>query len=138
MPAVTYLFFNGNCAAAMRTYERIFGGKLDLMTVGQSPESSAMPAASPDHILHAHLEWPGGTLMASDDPTAMHGGMSGFGVALTLETAEETRRIFDQLAAGGEVRMPLGKTFFSESFGMVIDRFGVLWLLQTDTPADGH
>jgi len=126
-----YLFFNGNCADAMRFYERTFGAKVDMMmTYGQAPDPQQCPAGSSDRIMHAHLTLQGSTLMASDTPKGQeNAGMSGFGLSMNYPTVDEAKGVFDALADGGKVMMPLGKTFWSESFGMLTDRYGVNWMI---------
>lgn len=126
-----YLNFDGTCAEAMRFYASILGGKLDLMTNGQSPMADQIPADAADRILHANLAFEGGVLMASDSmPGQSYQGMKGFGLALTYPTVAEAQRVFDALAEGGRVDMPLGKTFWAEAFGMLVDRFGTPWLIN--------
>lgn len=128
----SYLFFNGNCAEAMRFYERTLGGKIDMiMNYGQSPQPEQCPAGSQDRVMHAHMVVDGRALMASDTPKGQeNAGMSGFALSLNYPTAAEARRVFDTLADGGKVTMPLGKTFWSESFGMLTDRFGTAWMVS--------
>lgn len=127
-----YLFFNGNCAEAMRFYEQVFGAKVDMMmTYGQSPEPQHCPPGSQDRVMHAHMTLQDRTLMASDTPKGQeHPGMSGFAVSVNYPAVDEARRVFDALAGGGKVMMPLGKTFWSEAFGMLTDRFGVNWMVS--------
>ena len=133
MPALdSYLFFNGNCAEAMRFYERTLGGKIDMMmTYGQSPEPEHCPAGSQDRIMHAHLAIDGRALMASDTPKGQESaGMSGFALSLNYPGVEDARRVFAALAEGGKVTMPLGKTFWAQAFGMLTDRFGTSWMVS--------
>ena len=137
MPAIdSYLFFDGQCAEAMRFYERTLGGKLQaMMKYSDSPEPADEACAGgsrpePDRIMHAALDIDGRLLMASDSPTsAQHRPMAGFGLSLHYPTAAEARRAFDALAAGGSVMMPMRKTFFAEAFGMLTDRFGTPWMV---------
>lgn len=132
MPVLdSYLFFNGNCAQAMRFYERTLGAKLEMiMTYGQSPQPEHCPAGSEDRIMHARLVVDGRALMASDTPAGQpNPGMSGFALSLNYPTAAEARRVFDALADGGQVQMPMGKTFWAEAFGMLADRFGTPWMV---------
>ena len=132
MPVLdSYLFFNGNCAEAMRFYERTLGAKLQMMmTYGESPQPEHCPAGSKDRIMHANLVIDGRNLMASDTPAGEPDpGMNGFALSLSYPTAEEARRVFDALAAGGKVTMPMSKTFWAESFGMLADRFGTPWMV---------
>ena len=127
----TYLFFDGNCADAMRFYERTLGGKLQLMTHGQSPMAAQTPPGSANRIMHARLELDGRLLMASDSmvgqPTQ---GMKGFSLSLIYPTVAEAQRMFAALAEGGQVTMPIAKTFWAEAFGMLVDRFGTPWMVN--------
>jgi PhnB protein len=134
MPVLdSYLFFDGRCAEAMRFYERTLGGKLGpVMTYGDSPEPEHCPAGAKDLVMHTALELDGRLLMASDVPPGMGGGakpMAGFALSLNYPTAAEARRIFDLLANGGSVTMPMTKTFWAESFGMLTDKFGTPWMV---------
>ncbi len=130
----TYLFFNGNCAEAMRFYERTLGGTLKMLQSKEAPDGGAMYAGGGDLIMHSRLDAPGAVLMASDwlapDP---YPGMSGFSVALYVPDAKEAKRLFDALVDGGQVSMPFQKTFFSEGFGMLVDRFGTPWMVMTES-----
>ena len=127
----TYLFFDGNCADAMRFYERTLGGKLSLMTHAESPMAAETPPGSADRIMHARLDFDGGMVMASDWMAGQpYGGMKGFSLSLIYPTAAEARRMFDTLAQGGQVTMPMDKTFWAEAFGMLVDRFGTPWMVN--------
>ena len=126
-----YLFFDGTCADAMRFYERTLGGKLTLMTHAESPMAAQTPPGSADRIMHARLDFDGGMLMASDWMAGQpYGGMKGFSLSLIYPTAAEARRMFDTLAQGGQVTMPMDKTFWAEAFGMLVDRFGTPWMVN--------
>ena len=128
-----YLMFDGTCAEAMKFYERVIGGKLEAMLkYSEMPEPCAdMPAGSADRIAHACLVSDGAMLMASDTmPGQPYEGMKNFGVTLTFPTPDAARDVFDALAEGGQVTMPLGKTFWAEAFGMLTDRFGAHWLVN--------
>jgi PhnB protein len=127
----SYLFFDGNCADAMRFYERTLGGKITMsMTHAQSPMGAQASAGNANRIIHASLDIDGGTLMASDTMAGeTYHGMKNFALSLVYPTAAEAKRIFDALGEGGKVTMPLAKTFFAESFGMLVDRFGTPWMV---------
>lgn len=132
MPVLdNYLFFNGNCAPAMRFYESTLGARLEMMmTYGESPDPDHCPPGSKDRIMHASLSVDGRSLMASDVPADQADkGMNGFALSLNYSSADEARRIFDALAAGGKVIMPMGKTFWAETFGMLTDKFGTPWMV---------
>ncbi|HEV8432168.1 MAG TPA: VOC family protein [Thermoanaerobaculia bacterium] len=128
-----YIFFKGNCAEAMRFYEKTLGGKLRLLTGKDMPESNVPPQMA-DAIMHGRLDLDnGGFFMASDwmspDP---YPGMSGFRVSLSYPTVAEANRIFDALADGGSVQLPFQKTFWSPGFGMLTDRFGTPWMVGSE------
>jgi PhnB protein len=127
-----YLIFNGNCAEAMRFYERTLGGKLEvMMTHAESPMAGQTPPGSADRIMHARLVIDGRILMASDSMVGQpYEGMKGFSLSLIYPKAADAKRAFDALAAGGKVTMPLQKTFWAEAFGMLVDRFGTPWMVN--------
>jgi PhnB protein len=132
MPVLdSYLFFDGNCAEAMRFYERTLGGKVEMsMTYGQAPDPAQCPPGSQDRIMHTSMMIDGRRLMASDTPSGQPAqGMSGFALSLSYPSAEEARRVFDALCEGGKTMMPFGKTFWAEGFGMLTDRFGTPWMV---------
>ena len=127
----TYLTFNGNCADAMRFYQRTLGGKLDLMTHAQSPMAAQTPPGSENRIMHARLALDGRLLMASDSMVGHpYEGMKGFSLSLIYPTVVEATRVFNALADGGKVIMPLDKTFWAKAFGMLVDRFGTPWMVN--------
>jgi PhnB protein len=126
-----YLFFDGNCADAMRFYERTLGGKLFLMTHGESPVAAQTAPGSADRILHARLDLDGHMLMASDSMVGHpYDGIKGVSLSLVYPTVAEAQRVFDALAAGGKITMSMQKTFWVEAFGMLVDRFGTPWMLN--------
>jgi PhnB protein len=129
-----YLFFNGNCREAFTRYQEIFGGELFMMKMSDAPADEALPADQGDLIIHAALKLGGDLLMASDDPTGEVGLIEGIQVSYSSADAGEVTRVFDALAEGGKVTQPLTKTFFSEAFGMCVDRFGTPWMLTAEAP----
>jgi len=133
----TYIFFTDQCAQAMRFYEKALGGKIEMMmTQAEAPPSAGVPPGSPDRILHASLKLGDRILMASDSmPGEQDHGMHGFALSLSYPTPAEGKKIFDALAVGGKVTMPMGPTFWVESFGMLVDRFGTSWMINAGKPA---
>jgi PhnB protein len=131
----TYLIFNGNCGEAMRFYEKTIGGKLEkMMTAADMPPQENSPPGDPTKIVHACLDSGGRKLMASDSMGGQPAEpMSGFFVAIGYPGVDEARKVFDALAEGGQVRMSMGKTFWIEIFGMVVDRFGTPWMVSGGT-----
>jgi PhnB protein len=130
-----YLFLNGNCAEAMRFYERTLGGKIEMMmSAGESPMANQMPPGGADMVMHARLSTPGGVLMASDWMSDQpYEGKKGYSLSLTYSTPDECKRIYDSLAEGGKPHMPLQKTFWSDAFGMLVDRFGTPWMINCES-----
>jgi PhnB protein len=132
----TYLSFDGSTAEAMRFYEDALGAKLDiLLKFGDMPDARQIPPGSADKVMHAQLSFKdGGVLMASDRVAGLpYDGMKGFSVALSYESVDEARRVFDALADGGKVIMQLQPSFFAKTFGMLIDRFGTPWTISGGT-----
>ena len=126
-----YLIFDGTCAEAMRFYERTLGGKLTLMTHAESPIAAQTPPGSANRIMHARLDLDGRLLMASDSMVGQpYEGMKGFSLSLMYPAVADAKRVFDALADGGKVTMPLQKTFWAEAFGMLVDRFGTPWMVN--------
>lgn len=131
-----YLFFNGRCDEAIQFYQRTLGAQVQmLMRNRESPEPHApgmLPPGSEDKVMHATLTLGNSILMLSDGRCSGQPEFKGFSLSIGVPTAAEADRIFTALGEGGSVQMPLGKTFWSECFGMVTDRFGVLWMVGLD------
>lgn len=126
-----YLFLYGRCAEALEFYKGVFGGSYEAMRVGDSPVSGEMPPGSENRIMHASFTSGEISFLCSDgreektvDPDA--GNIS---LALSFEDETRGRKIFDGLAAGGEVRMPIEPAFWGGKFGMVVDKFGTEWMM---------
>lgn len=129
-----YLFFSGNCAEAFERYHEIFGGEVQILRHGELPEGAEpMPGAEPHHVMHAALMVDGDVLLGSDDPTGDGGPKVGLAVSWSGADDAATKATFDQLADGGQVQMPLGPTFWTSSFGVCVDRFGISWMVGTQS-----
>jgi PhnB protein len=128
-----YLFFSGTCRQAFTRYHEIFGGQLDLMPMSDMPDADQpVPPEQSNLIMHAALSFGDNLLMASDDPTG-DGAVKGAAVSYTVGDVAEAERVFDALADGGEVTMPLSETFWAPKFGMCVDRFGTPWMVNVET-----
>jgi len=129
--AIAYLAFNGNCADAMRYYERALGGKLEvLMSGAESPMAAQIPPEFAQRILHARLALPGGGMLYAGDAPA-HLPYEGIkGVSITLDYASTAERVFATLAEGGQVTMPMQGAFWAKRWGMLIDKFGTPWIVN--------
>lgn len=131
---IPYLTFDGNCAEAMRFYEKVLNGKLEkLITNGESPMADQMPPGNADRIMHADLSFDGGHLFAGDSVNGMGGnfdGMRGFSVTLTYDDTAQAEKVFNELKEGGNVIMDFTPTFWAEKFGMLTDRYGTPWIIN--------
>lgn len=138
MKIESYLFFDGQAEEAMAFYEQAVGAKLEArIRYADSPEpipAECMPPGGPQKILHGSLLIDGQRLMFCDGTPDESGGFRGFSLTLQYPTEADVRRVFDKLAEGGSVRMPLGATFFSPCFGQLTDRFGMHWMVMVDVP----
>jgi PhnB protein len=134
MPATRidpYLSFGTNCAEAMRFYQSAIGGQLDMMSFGDSPMCGDLPPESHHLTMHACLSLGNWRLMASDTPPGMaFEGHKGVSLAISFDDNDEAARVFNALAAGGQVTMPMAPSFWAEQFGMAVDPFGVTWLVN--------
>ncbi|TCS36353.1 PhnB protein [Paucimonas lemoignei] len=130
---IAYLNFNGNCAEAMRFYERVLNGKLEkLIHAKDSPWADQMPADQGDMVMHACLALDGnGLLYGGDCPGQMpYEGIKGVSLTLNYDTVEEAQRVFDSLAAGGTIAMAMQPSFWAKTWGMLVDRFGTPWIVN--------
>ncbi|HVF76142.1 MAG TPA: VOC family protein [Acidimicrobiales bacterium] len=132
-----YLNFGGNCREAFTRYQEIFGGELTLLPMSDMPSDQAPPPEQADLILHAALTFDGNLLMASDDPTGGFQGVQGMFVNYSCAGVDEAQRVFNELADGGQVTMPIAPTFWSPMFGMCVDRFGTPWMVNAE-PEGGY
>ena len=132
-----YLFFGGNCREAFTRYQEIFGGELVLLSMKDVPSDEPVPAAQADLIMHAALTFEDSLLMGSDDPTTdSFGPVQGMQVNYSVADVDEAKRVFEALADGGEVTMPIAETFWSPMFGMCIDRYGTPWMVGADAATE--
>ena len=128
-----YLFFNGRCEEAVEFYRKALGAEVEMMMrFKDSPEPMPPGAAVPalaNKVMHASLRIGGALLMASDGMGAGELAFQGFSLSIDAPDTAGADRMFNALAEGGTVKMPIGKTFWSPYFGIVADRFGVSWMV---------
>jgi PhnB protein len=130
-----YLFFGGNCRDAFNTYQEIFGGELNIMSMKDMPptEGAEVPAEQADMVMHAALMIGDDLIMGSDDPTTdSFGPVQGMMVSYSTPNVAEAKRVFEALAEGGKVTAPIEPTFWSPMFGMCVDRFGTPWMIGAE------
>jgi len=133
MQTQPYLFFDGRCEEAIEFYRGALGAEVTMLLrfkEGPEPQQPGMvPPGAGEKIMHASLRIGDATVLASDGRCLGQPSFQGFAVSLTVPNEAEAERLFAGLAEGGQVQMPLAKTFFSPRFGMVADRFGVSWMV---------
>jgi PhnB protein len=136
MRFIPYLNFNGQCEAAFKFYEQVFGGKIEMMmSHGDSPIAEHVPPEWHKSIMHARLSVGDQVLMGSDAPPDRFETARGLWVSIVLDDVAVAERIFNSLAENGTIQMPFEETFWAARFGMVIDRFGTPWMLNCELRA---
>ncbi|ABE41378.1 VOC family protein [Rhodopseudomonas pseudopalustris] len=126
-----YLFYDGNCEAAFKYYEKVLGARIEaLMTWKDAPAGTPLPPGQEAKVMHAKLSIDGEVLMGGDAPPGHFHTPQGFAVSLLVETPADAERRFKALSEGGTVTMPFGATFFSKGFGMCTDQFGIPWMVN--------
>ena len=138
-PAIQpYLFFDGRAEEAIDFYRRTVGAEVEMMMrFSDSPEpcpEGMVPKGSEHKIMHACIKIGGSPVMASDGNCQNRAAFQGFSLSYTVPDEKAADRVFNALADGGQVQMPLNKTFFSPRFGMVADKFGVSWMVYVPGP----
>jgi PhnB protein len=129
-----YLSFNGQCEAAFTFYERCFGGQFGaIFRYAGSPMASQVPDDWQDKVMHGSLTVGGQVLMGGD--VVAYEAPRGFSLSLQMTSTSEAERIFHELAKEGHVTVPLEQTFWAARFGMVVDRFGIPWLINCEGSA---
>jgi PhnB protein len=137
-----YLFFDGRCEEAIEFYRRALGAEVEMMMrfkdSPEPPKPGMHPPGSDNKVMHASLRIGETTINASDGRCTGKASFQGFALSITVSSEAEADRLFAALTDGGQIQVPLAKTFFSPLFGMVTDQFGVLWmiLVQSDVRLD--
>jgi PhnB protein len=131
-----YLSFDGRCEEAIEFYRKALGAEVTMLVRFKDTPPSAGPNMTPpgaeNKVMHARIAIGKTTVLASDGQCTGQAKFHGFSLSLTAANPAEAAKLFAALSDGGQVQMPLGKTFFSPSFGMVTDRFGVPWMLYVE------
>ena len=128
-----YLVFNGQCEAAFKFYEKCLGGKIEAMfTHGETPAAQHVPPEWHKKIMHVHLAIGNESLMGSDAPPDRYEKPQGFSVSLQIKDPADAERVFHALAENGTVQMPIQQTFWSVRFGMLVDQFGIPWMVNCE------
>ena len=130
MPVQPYLIFEGRCEEAIEFYKKALGATVEmLMRFKEAPDQSMISPGSAEKVMHAAIKVGDSAVLMSDGRNTGKASFQGFSLTLYAKDAAEADKMFNALAAGGEVRMPLDKTFFATRFGMLADKFGVGWMI---------
>jgi len=130
MQVQPYLFFDGRCEEALEFYKKAAGAKVEmLMRFKESPDQSMISPGSGEKVMHASMKIGDSTVLVSDGHNTGKPNFQGFSLTLYPKDEAEADKVFAALSAGGEVRMPMDKTFFAKRFGMLADKFGVGWMI---------
>jgi PhnB protein len=131
MQVQPYLYFNGRCEEAVEFYRRALGAEVILLhRFKDSPDPQMFKPGTEDKVMHMSFRLGDMTILASDGRCEGQPAFQGFSLSLNVANDAEAERLFAALADGGQVQMPLTKTFFSSRFGMLADRFGVCWMIH--------
>ena len=127
-----YVFFDGSCEQALQFYQRALGAKVETMMRYKESQEGAPPPGFGEKIMHSSLRIGDSVVLAADDCSGETKQHAGFSLAVMGADVAQARRYFDALAEGGQVTMPLTKTFWSPAFGMLRDRFDVHWMVSAE------
>jgi PhnB protein len=131
MQANPYLYYNGNCEAAFKFYEKALGAKMFMMLRHESaPPEMQTPPEWKNKIMHVRASVGSATIMASDAPPGHFHKPQGFSISLVVEDLSDAERKFKALSEGGSVNMAFAKTFYAKGFGMCVDQFGIPWMVN--------
>jgi PhnB protein len=130
MQVQPYLDFNGRCDEALEFYKKALGAKVGmLMRWKDSPDKSMVTPQNADKVMHSQFQIGDTTVMASDGRSSGQPNFHGIMLSISANSEADADKLFAGLADGGQVQMPMGKTFFAPRFGMVADKFGVGWMV---------
>jgi len=132
MQVQQYLFFDGKCEEAIEFYKSTLGAKVEMMMRfkdNPDPQPGSCPPGAENKVMHAALHIGDTLVMASDGMAGGKPEFKGFSLSVDVKNESEAKKLFNALGQGGQVQMPLTKTFFSPCFGMVADKFGVGWMV---------
>ena len=126
-----YVFYDGNCQAALNFYQKVLGARIEeTHTYDSGGDAMPIPPGWEKKIMHAKITIDGEVIMASDAPPGHFQKPQGFSVSLQVEDPVDAERRFKALAEGGSINMPFARTFFSRGFGMCVDQFGTPWMVN--------
>ena len=131
-----HISFDGKCEEAFKFYEKALGAKIQaMMNYAGTPAAGQVPADWGKKIIHAAIKIGDTVVMGVDAPPSHFHKPQGFSISLDVKEPAEADRLFNALAEGGKITMPINKTFWAQRFGMVTDRFGIPWMVNCGNPA---
>ena len=130
MQTQPYLIFEGRCEEAINFYRRAIGAEVNMLLRFKDAPAGREQHPPDDKVMHANIRIGDTTVLLSDGRCSGRPNFQGFSLALIVANDAEAKRYFAALAEGGQVQQPLTKTFFSSSFGTLVDRFGVSWMVN--------
>jgi len=140
-----YLTFDGNCKSVFEFYRSVLGGEFDYIgTFGEMSSSEGMEVseADKDRIMHVSLPISKETRLMGSDTSETHGPAfikgNNFSISFNVDSKDEADRVFQGLSDGGEVTMPMQKTFWSDYFGMFTDKYGINWMVSMDEEENNY
>jgi len=135
MDTNVYLTFDGSCEEAFKFYEKHLGAKTqNIFRYGESPMADQTPADFKNKVMHARMTVGDKTIMGSDAPPGRYSKPGGFSINIASQDVAEADRIFNAMAEGGQIHMPIAETFWAKRFGMFIDKFGIPWMVNVEKP----
>ena len=133
MEVSAYLSFKGDCEEAFKCYEEVLGAKPGLLfRYADSPMVDVVPEGWDSKIMHGSVKIGGKLLEGADVPPEKYEKPQGFSLSLSVPTPDEAEKVFEKLGIGGRVVYPIAKTFWSERFAMIVDRFGIPWMINCE------
>jgi PhnB protein len=138
MQVEPYLFFDGRCEEAIEFYKAKLGAEVTMLARfkdAPTPEAAMTPPGGENKVMHARFRIGDTAVLASDGQCQGNPSFKGFSLSLNAASEDDAEKMFTALSDGGQVQMPLTRTFFSPRFGMVADRFGVSWMVYVAPPA---
>lgn len=131
MQVQPYLFFNGNCEEVLAFYKAQLGAEIVFLARYKDAPDPGMAAVG-DKVMHSTFTVGESTIMAADAPDGSAQSMQGAALSIGLNDVDKGQRLFDALASGGTIQLPFQKTFWARGFGMLVDRFGVRWMVNCE------
>ena len=129
----SYLHFGGQCEEAFKFYEKVFGGKMgDIFRYENAPDGQPIPADWRKKIMHVSMTIGDQLLMGMDAPPDRFSKPQGFHINIAMKKASDGKKVFDELSEGGKIVMPFAATFWAPGFGMMVDRYGIPWMVNCE------